>query len=69
MIHGIRLFLRAIGHLRDLFERLVDAAYDKAYDWACGAYKVNWLLVLYFGVFVPVMIYGLYKLIFFLRTY
>lgn len=43
--------------IRDLFEHLIDAAYDRLYDWACGAYKVNWFMVLYFGVFVPVMIY------------
>jgi hypothetical protein len=55
--------------LRNKIESLVDAAYDLAYSWACGAYKVNWLLILYFGVFVPVMIYGVYKLLLFLRTH
>jgi hypothetical protein len=47
---------------------MMDWLWDKAYDWACGAYKVNWPLVLYFGVFVPAMFYGVYKLILFLRT-
>lgn len=42
--------------IRDLFEQTVEYLYDRAYSWACGAYKVNWPLVLYFGVCVPVMI-------------
>jgi hypothetical protein len=53
MMYGIRLLLRAISYLQDCFERFVDYLYDMAYSWACGAYKVNWPLILYFGVFVP----------------
>jgi hypothetical protein len=42
--------------IRDIFGRFVDGLYDRVYDWACGAYKVNWLLVIYFGVSVPALL-------------
>lgn len=44
--------------IRNKIELLIDGIYDRLYDWACGAYKkLNWPLILYFGVFVPGMFY------------
>jgi hypothetical protein len=43
--------------LRSIYDSITEALWNAAYDWSCGAKRVNWPLIVYFGAFVPGMIF------------